>query len=175
MRALSSTLALTLTLALTACSSAPTQLDLVRDYINEVEPIATELNNDAQTFVNAMSQGGAPDALALTDIRTSLQTSINGLQTIVPTDPEIKAAHAHLIKGEQELAGVIDRVSDALQNPADVPEDFANQIQTQVDSATAEVTQWQNGIAGLLPEEERAAFLEAAAEAQAQAGTQETE
>lgn len=150
-----------LSIAMAGCTPGESaQLIEVRGYIEKIQPISDSLEKEGTAFETAMSQEGAPDAAALGSIRGSLQTSIDTLKDIAVTDPKIKEAHAHLIAGITALQSAVGQLVAILATPDSAPPDFDQQLEAQMSIADTEIDLWMTSIAAMLPEAERAAFIQ---------------
>ncbi len=141
-----------LTVLTVGCASS--QQQEAQSYAARVLPIAESLSTEADAFDVAMSNPGAPDQAALGSIRGSLQSSVDALNAIEIQDPEIKAAHAHLIAGVEQLRDTVDMVIAAVKNPAAAPADLEAQVDAMVQKANVEIDTWQANLESLFPEEE---------------------
>lgn len=148
-----------LSLSLLAACGANNQLAEVHAYLTQVQPIGESLNKEGEAFTTAMQKEGAPDQVALGSIHGSLQTSLDTLKGVTVTDPALKAAHDHLLKGITELQEGVDTLVAILKDPATAPADFETALDAKMTSASKELDDWKQGIAALLPEAERADFL----------------
>ncbi len=149
-----------LTIALCGCSSGESaQLTEVRSYALQVAPVASSLETQAGVFEQAMSAGGAPDVSALVTMQASLQTSIDALKAIETEDAALTEAHGHLVHGVETLKSAVDDLVGALNDPMNIPADFETTVTAKTDAAMKEITESQEALALLLPEDERAEFL----------------
>lgn len=143
--------ALTLAITLSACGGNA-QHEAVRTYINQVDPIITGFQTQAEKLVDSSSN----DVDAMKAAAQTLQQTIDSLSAVQPSDPAIAAAHTHLVQAPKHMQEAVELLLDAVENPASAPEDLEQQVNVLLAKAQEETNTYFTAMKPLLPEDLRA-------------------
>ncbi len=142
---------LAVALTLSACGGS-SQHDAVRAYINQVDPIVTGF----QTQAEKLAESGVSDTDAMKAAAQTLQQTIDSLSAVQPSDPAIAAAHAHLVQAPKYMKEAVDLLLAAVQDPTTATPDLEQQVNALLTKAQEETNTYFTTMKPLLPEDMRA-------------------